>query len=335
MRFSSTLLLPVFILASASISTHPAFANEPENTEPANQSIGLSDRMGTGTGNAEKIQVTETDRAFGAYQRGLYLTAFELALPQARKGDAAAQTLIGELYENGLGISRDPKEAASWYEIAAKSGNREAQFAYGIKLMKGEHVEKNLERGLELMKQAADAGHPVALFNYASHLVTERPTSATYRKALPLFEKAAEYRLADAYFALARIYSDGLATGINDTERGSIWLKKAATSGIDTAQIELGIKLLDGNPSPEDKTQAFSWFKAAANSGNVIAQNRLAYMLFEGIGAEKNRIEGAKWHILASRAGRKDFDLDQIMKAMTAEDRQKGLELANRWPSDT
>src|SRR5690606_37113597 len=44
------------------------------------------------------------DDAFGAYQRGLYITALNLALPRADGGDAAAQTLVAEIYSRGLGV---------------------------------------------------------------------------------------------------------------------------------------------------------------------------------------------------------------------------------------
>ena len=37
------------------------------------------------------------DYAYGAFQRGFFLTAFSLALERAKKGDAPAQTLLGEL----------------------------------------------------------------------------------------------------------------------------------------------------------------------------------------------------------------------------------------------
>src|SRR6185437_6412426 len=50
---------------------------------------------------------TEEDDAYGAYQRGLYLTALALALPRAQNNDPAAQTLIGEIYNNGLGVAED------------------------------------------------------------------------------------------------------------------------------------------------------------------------------------------------------------------------------------
>ncbi|MEX0852915.1 MAG: hypothetical protein WD036_06490, partial [Bauldia sp.] len=69
------------------------------------------------------------DLAYGAFQRGLYLSAFSLAIPRAEAGDAAAQTLIGLIYEGGYGLPRDYREAANCYQFAAKGGAREAQFA--------------------------------------------------------------------------------------------------------------------------------------------------------------------------------------------------------------
>lgn len=301
----------------------PAFANE-DAAEPAADVQEL---------NTTGPEVTQTDRAYGAYQRGMYLTAFALALPEAEAGNAAAQTLIAELYEAGLGIAKDTKKAAIWYEIAAKSGNREAQFAYSVKLLEGKDIEPNRQEGLKMLKAAADAGHPIALFNYATHLVDQRPTSATYRKVLPFYERAAEFHLADAYYALAKIYGEGLATGIEDRETSRKWLERAARAGVDTAQVELGIELLSQDPSPGDLVRAHGWFRIAANSGNVIARNRLAHSLFMGVGTKPSKVEGAMWHILASRGGRRDFDLDQLLQTMTQEERQTALEWANRWPS--
>ncbi len=66
-----------------------------------------------------EVNTRSTDLAFGAFQRGYYLTALELALPRAESGDPAAQTLIAELYWKGLGVGRDPKKAVDWYQFAA------------------------------------------------------------------------------------------------------------------------------------------------------------------------------------------------------------------------
>ncbi|WP_204326459.1 hypothetical protein, partial [Stenotrophomonas maltophilia] len=44
------------------------------------------------------------DPAYGAYQRGLYKTAYNLAIERANQGDAAAETLVAEILSRGLGM---------------------------------------------------------------------------------------------------------------------------------------------------------------------------------------------------------------------------------------
>src|SRR5260370_1281048 len=47
------------------------------------------------------------DLVFGAYQRGQYKTAFELATKRAQEnGDPKAMTMLGELYANAMGVKR-------------------------------------------------------------------------------------------------------------------------------------------------------------------------------------------------------------------------------------
>src|SRR5690606_25162573 len=85
----------------------------------------------------------EPDVAFGAFQRGEFLTAFSLALPRAEAGDAAAQTLLGMLYSGDYGIAANPGEAAGWYRLAAASGNADAQLALGLMHLDGRGVERD------------------------------------------------------------------------------------------------------------------------------------------------------------------------------------------------
>ncbi|MGC1553494.1 MAG: HcpA family protein, partial [Bradyrhizobium sp.] len=45
------------------------------------------------------------DLVYGAYQRGLYKTAFDLAMKRAQeKSDPKAMTMLGELYANAFGV---------------------------------------------------------------------------------------------------------------------------------------------------------------------------------------------------------------------------------------
>ncbi len=305
--------------------TSSSLATEPERLDwTSRDALTSQDNGGDVSG--------KVDAAYGAYQRGYYLTAFNLALTRAEAGDAAAQTLIAEMFDLGRGVRKDTKTAAQWYEVAANSGNREAQFSFAMKLLEGRDVERDKKRAFDLIEAAADAGHPLAMFNHAMHLIEQRPTSAGYKRALTYLEKAAEYRLGDAYYALAKIVGEGLATGIGNPEKGRQWLERAAKTGVDTAQVDLAMNLLAGVDGPKDEKQAARWFEAAARGGNVIAQNRLAHLKFDGKHVKEDKLQAAKWYVLSSRAGRADPELHFKFSELDEKTRKEALALANRWP---
>src|ERR1700760_2543038 len=57
------------------------------------------------------------DLVFGAYQRGLYKTSFDLATKRAQENaDPKAMTMLGELYANAMGVRRDDAKAAEWFK---------------------------------------------------------------------------------------------------------------------------------------------------------------------------------------------------------------------------
>ncbi|MEO8882136.1 MAG: tetratricopeptide repeat protein, partial [Devosia sp.] len=107
------------------------------------------------------------DDAYGAYQRGAYLTALAFALPRAQNNDHAAQTLIGEIYTHGLGVAQDDKKAAGWFDIASRHGDMLAAFELAILYQTGSGVPKDGKKAAALFKQAADSGYAPAKYNLA------------------------------------------------------------------------------------------------------------------------------------------------------------------------
>src|SRR5205809_7956672 len=60
------------------------------------------------------------DSVYGGYQRGLYKTAFDLAITRARyNGHPNALTMLGELYANALRLKRHYATADDWHQRAA------------------------------------------------------------------------------------------------------------------------------------------------------------------------------------------------------------------------
>jgi TPR repeat protein len=72
-----------------------------------------------------------------AFARHDYTRAAELLLPEAELGDPVAQTYIGSMYKDGLGVPRDYTVAASWLNQAAQQGEPTAQFFLGLLFDKG------------------------------------------------------------------------------------------------------------------------------------------------------------------------------------------------------
>ena len=90
------------------------------------------------------------DLVYGAYQRGQYKTAFDLATKRAQEnGDPKAMTMLGELYANAMGVKRDYAKAAEWYKRAADGGDREGMFALAMLRLAGRGGPVDREEGGE------------------------------------------------------------------------------------------------------------------------------------------------------------------------------------------
>jgi uncharacterized protein len=282
---------------------------------------------------AELRETPSAAVAFGIFQRGYYLAALDMALPLAEEGDPAAQTLVAELFSEGFGVPRDFEQAAFWYAQAADGGNSTAQFKYGLMLISGRHATRDMARARELMEAAAEAGNAAAQFNYAQMLVNEMRGERGLVAALPYFEDAAAKGVPDAQYALSQIYMN--VSDIEEEKRESArnWLARAAIAGIDTAQLDLAIWLVDGIGGARDYEQGFAWMERAARGGNVIAQNRLAHLYVHAIGTRPDPIEAGKWYVVSRRAGLDDRALQDFFRGLTDEEQRSSIEAANRFRS--
>ena len=255
------------------------------------------------------------DEAFGAYQRGAYLTALKLALPRAESGDPAAQTLVAEIYAAGLGVRQDPAEASKWFEKAAEQGVPDAQLQFALVLLDGKLVPQDRDRAFTLMRSAAEAGKPLAQFNLAQMLTD----SGKVREAVGWYEKAAIAKLPDAQYAMAQVFAQGIGGKIQNMEEARRWLGLSARSNFDTAQLDLGTWLVEGRGGPVNYKEGFAWLKRAADSGNIAARNRVAKLYQAGVGVEPDPILAAAWYMSARQAGLVDDSMEGFLEGLTDE----------------
>lgn len=102
------------------------------------------------------------------YDRADYRSALAVWLPTAEQGDAEAQTLVGEIYERGVGGEPDYAAAASWYRRAAEQGNARAQFNLGTLYEQGLGVDANRLEALNWYRQASGLTADSLIFRSAA-----------------------------------------------------------------------------------------------------------------------------------------------------------------------
>lgn len=273
------------------------------------------------------------DLAYGAFQHEQYDLALRHAVGRAEQGDAAAQTLLGLLYESGLSVEPDLTRAAQWFEIAAHQGDPEAQYLFGLMLLEGRGVAADKSRAATWFDRAAAQGHGTAQYNAGVLLLQGEVRRYDPMRAVELFQKSADQDVADAQYALGVSYLQGSGVLASDIEAAK-WLQKAAENQHLDAQVEFAILRFQGRGIAANEREAAAWFSRAANRGNAIAMNRLARLLVAGRGLSADPIEAMKWHLLASSAGLRDVKLDDEMRLLSLKSRAEAERRAALWLQD-
>lgn len=308
---------------------------EPKADEDVKPSagVGVFERMGAKLPDLppEKPFKGKVDDAYGAFQRGYYLTSFQRALPRAQLGDPAAQTLIAELMTQGLGVRRDTKDAAFWYSKAAEGGDSTSMFKYALILMEGRDVPRDQKKADEWMRKAAEAGQASAEFNVAQMLTAENPGLKGLQQALPYYERSAAQGIADAQYAVSQLYLNLPDLPPEKKSRAREWLSRAANAGFDTAQLDMGIWLINGTGGKQDLENGFNWMRVAAYRGNVVAENKLAHLYINAIGTKQDPVAAATWYVISRRAGLKDPELEDFYQGIEDYQQKAAIDAANKY----
>ena len=83
----------------------------------------------------------------------------------AEKGNAIAQYNLGVFHYTGQGVTRDYKEAAKWFQLAADQGDAGAQANLGAMYTKGQGVVRDYKEAVKWLQRAADQGNALGLMN--------------------------------------------------------------------------------------------------------------------------------------------------------------------------
>ena len=90
-------------------------------------------------------------------------TAYRAWLKVAETGSAEGQNNVGFLYERGLGVSQDYKQAEAWYMMASDQGLPSAKHNLAMLTYKGLINNKDWRKSVEWLKEADQMAHSNSL----------------------------------------------------------------------------------------------------------------------------------------------------------------------------
>jgi hypothetical protein len=198
-----------------------------------------------------------------ALENGDYVIAMDLARPLAERGDAGAERLLGQMYQQGSGTYRDLVRAATWFRKSADQGDTAAERALGSLYIDGQGVPKDQAMGLKWVSKAADHGDidamKILITLYHGPIVPADPA-----QEFRWTRKAAQKGDSLSQSNLCSVYVNGELSQAQSPADAFHWCKKAAEQGNFTAQLFLGDLYAVGEGVAQDKAQALAWYHKAA-----------------------------------------------------------------------
>lgn len=150
----------------------------------------------------------------------------------AEAGEMKAMTLLAGRCLKGDGVQKDPARAIQLYEKAAALGERDALFELGYCHSEGKGVEQNEENAAAWFLKAANAGHSMALYNLGVCYENARGVPKDEGRAFDCYIQAAQQGLPAAYFILAVSYDTGIGSFVlKDAKLANALCVRAAQLG--------------------------------------------------------------------------------------------------------
>ena len=255
---------------------------------------------------------------------------------QASLGVAESQFDLGQIYQNGMGVTANTQEAIRNYELAANQENLSAMYALGLLYIQSEEPSHSNVVTPAPVVLKANRKAPVAQHAESSN--------SNYAKGIAWLQNAAFKGNAAAQLTLAQIYENGLknkqgelvikpdaqqadgmyfiaaadGSGLAQYRLAEMLVRRKQTevtvaakqsrqnqikslyqSALTNGVMEAALPLAFFNAMDENKAKQASAFKVAkqeAEAGHENAALLVGLMYDRGIGVEKSQSDALKWY---------------------------------------
>ncbi len=178
----------------------------------------------------------------------------DLIQKAAKHGSGEAYTVLGKCYYFGDDVNKDDDKAYDNYKKAYKLRDAEGAFLYAFKFIEGRGIEKDILKGIEIWKDAAEYGSADAANNLYCY-----------------------------YYGIA------YESSLKDLDLSRKYLIKAANLNSSEACTNIGKHYYFGSDLfQKNEVQSFIYYKKAADMGDIDACRVVASFYEKGIGTSKD-----------------------------------------------
>jgi TPR repeat protein len=237
--------------------------------------------------------------------------AIEYLNEGASKGHAISQYYLGLSYAK-RNQEKDIIQARYWLRQAALNGHSDAQYVLSNFYLEGFGCEKDYEKALPLLIQAAEQNNLEAqtllMRIYEGQFESHIPSN--FERAHYWATKAAEQGDIFALYNLTNQYFNGLKVekNLQQSQKYATKLLKILNERGDQLSAEekgiLGFIYYVGYGVVErDLKKAFDYIYEAAREGNIWSQSNLSDLYKDGLGVEQDYFQALKWAQQADEGG--------------------------------
>lgn len=204
------------------------------------------------------------------YQKGLnYLNDFFATSTDEPMSLGMAYYLLGNYYRFGWGNTPvDIVKAISCWEKSAEYNNPDAIYNLGTSFLNGDGVEKNESLAFSYFQRGVDIQDVKCYMGMALCYRRGIYVKKDLKKAIELYNFAAELGESEAYACLGALYLANDGIPVNEVEAAK-WFLRGVQLGNTTSQHYLGIMYFNGQGVPKNQTEGVRLLQLAAKKGHI------------------------------------------------------------------
>ena len=178
--------------------------------------------------------------------------------------DLDDQCDLASKYLNGKGVELNYEKARQLYIKAAESGSARAQNELGIIYVEGKGVERNCSESVKWFNKAVKQNYSKAKYNLALKYYSGTCVDKDIKKAVKLYSECGSAGIFACMKNAAIIYFNDF----NDPVNAFKWSLKAAETGDDHFQKQVGMMYLSGTGVEKNVRKASYWLRQSAAQNN-------------------------------------------------------------------